>query len=244
MARIGLAVAALGAAAVLTACGGDDGGDGGSSGSDSSSFADQSAEDIVADAKADMGDLEAVKVSGTVTSDGQEINIDVQSNSSGDCTGSIGVADGSAELRGVGGDTWMKPDEAFWQTAAGGQAAQIMAVVGDKWVVIPAQEESLTQFCSVDALLDEMLKDDDDGSTYSKSGTDELDGAEVVKIDNEDPDDGTSTGYVLADDPHYLVKIEKTDGKDTGSVTFSEFDEEFGVEAPADDEVIDLDSLG
>lgn len=237
MERIGLAIAALGvAAATLTACSGDDGGD---------DFAKSPAEDIVAAAKSDMGDLKAVKVSGTVTNDGQEISIDIQSSSEGDCTGSIGVDEGTAELLGVGGDTWMRPDEAFWRSFAGENAEQVLTLVGDKWVVIPAEDDSFNQFCDVDELLDQLLKDDDeeDESTYSVTGTEDLDGDEVVLVDNEDPEDGTSTGYVLVDDPHYLVKIEKTDGEDTGSVTFSEFDEEFDVEAPAEDDVVDLGSL-
>lgn len=234
MARIGLALAALGTAAVLTACSGDDGGD----------FAEGNADDIVAEAKSDMGDLEAVKVSGAVDNDGQEVQIDIQASSDGDCTGSIGVDDGTAELLGVGGETWMKPDEAFWSSFAGENAQAVLSAVGDKWVVIPEDDDSFNTFCDVDLLLDELLKDEDDGSTYSNEGTEELDGEDVVAIDNEDPEDGTSTGYVLVDDPHYLVKIEKTDGASTGTVTFSEFDEEFEVEAPAADDVVDLSTLG
>ena len=236
MERIGLALAGLGVAtAALTACSGDDGDD----------FAKSPAEDIVAAAKADMGELKAVKVSGTVDNDGQEITIDIQSSSEGDCTGSIGVDDGTAEILGVGGDTWMRPDEAFWRAFAGENVEQVLTLVGDKWVVIPSEDDSFNQFCDVDELLDQLLEDDeDDQSTYSVDGTDDLDGDEVVLVDNEDPEDGTSTGYVLVDDPHYLVKIEKTAGEDTGSVTFSEFDAEFDVEAPAKDEVVDLGSLG
>jgi hypothetical protein len=231
MLRIALAVAGVGLATALTACGGGD------------DFADGSADDIVESAKSDMGDLKAVKVAGTVTTDGQEISLDIQANADGDCTGSIGVADGSVELLGVGGETWMKPDEAFWRTSSGGAADEMIGIVGDKWVVVPDDEDSLNDFCDVDDLLDQLLKDEDDGSTYSKNGTDEVDGDDVVKIDNEDPDEGTSTGYVLVDAPHYLVKIDKTDGADTGSVTFSEFDEVFEVTAPSTDEVVDLDSL-
>jgi len=242
VARIGLAVVGLGVAAALTACGGgDDGSDGASGGG--GDFADQSADEIVKGAKSDMADLDAVKVAGSLSSSGQDITLDIQANADGDCTGSIGVGGGSAELLGVGGQTWMKPDEAFWKASAGDSADQIISLVGGKWVVIPGDEDSLNTFCDVDELLDQLLKDEDSGSTYSKNGTDEVDGDEVVKIDNEDKEEGTSTGYVLVDDPHYLVKIEKTEGDDTGSVTFSEFDEEFEVEAPADEDVIDLDKL-
>ena len=231
MARIGLALAGISAFAALAACG-------------SSDFADESADTIVKASKDDMGNLKAVKVSGELTTNGQAISIDLQANSDGDCTGSLGIGDGSAELLGVGGETWMKPDDAFWGSFAGDTADQVMAIVGDKWVVVPDSEDSINQFCDVNDLLDQLLKDDNsDNSTYSKNGTDTVDGDDVVKVDNEDPEDGTSTGYVLVDDPHYLVKIEKTEGSDTGTVTFSAFNEEFDVTAPDDSEVVDLDNL-
>lgn len=232
MARIAIAAVGLGTAALLTACGG---------GND---FTDQSADDIVAAAKSEMGDLKTANVSGSVTSDGQQTDIDLQASSEGDCTGTIGVAGGSTELLGVDGATWMKPDEAFWRSTAGDTAEQVIAAVADKWVVIPPEDDSFNTFCDLDGLLAQLLEDDEeDGSTYSKNGTEDVDGDEAVKVDNEDPEDGTSTGYVLVDEPHYLVKIEKTDGADTGSITFSEFDEEFDVEAPGDDEVVDLEQL-
>ena len=234
MARIGLALAGISAFAVLTACSGG--------GND---FADESADTIVKAAKDDMGALKAVKVSGELTSGGQAISIDLQANADGDCTGSLGIGDGTAELLGVGGDTWMKPDEAFWRSFSGDSADQVISIVGDKWVVVPEGDGSIKQFCDVNDLLDQLLKDDStDKSTYSTHGTDTIDGEDVVKVDNEDPETGTSTGYVLVDDPHYLVKIEKTEGEDTGTVTFSAFNEEFDVTAPADDEIIDLDNLG
>lgn len=229
MARIGLAVAGIGAIAVLTACGGSD-------------FADGSAEDIVKSAKSDMGDLKAVKVAGSISSGGEQIDLELQTDSDGNCTGSIGLGGGSAEILGVDGETWMKPDEAFWSSFAGDSADQVMAAVGDKWVAIPAESESFNQFCDLDTLLDQLLKDDNTESTYSKSGTDEVDGEDVVKVDNEENGE-TSTGYVLVDDPHYLVKVEKTEGADQGSMTFSEFDEDFDVEAPSADEIADLSSV-
>ncbi|HEY0950087.1 hypothetical protein [Nocardioides sp.] len=235
MARIAMAVVGFGAATLLTACGGGDG-DG---------FADKTADEIVETAKSDMGDLKAVKVTGSVTSDGEQLDIDLQASSEGDCTGTLGIAGGSTELLGVGGSMWMRPDEAFWRASAGDNADAVITAVGDKWVVLPESDDSFQTFCDVDQLLDELLKEDEsDDSTYSKAGTEDVDGDKTVKIDNEDPEDGTSTGYVLVDEPHYLVKIEKTEGADTGEVTFSEFDEEFDVEAPGDDEVVDLSQLG
>jgi hypothetical protein len=229
MTRIGLAIAGLGMAAVLTACGGDD-------------FTDQSGEEIADASKAAMKDLDSVKVSGSVSTDGAETRIDVQADADGNCTGSIGVGDGTAELLGVDGDLWFKPDETLWRDKGGADADQIIAAVGDKWVVAPEGQDGFDQFCDVSDLMDEMLKDDGDESTYTKGDTQDVDGDQAIAVDNKDSK-GTSTGYILVDDPHYLVKIEKTEGDDTGTVTFSEFNADVDVEAPADDEIIDLSTL-
>lgn len=233
MTRIGLAVASIGMAAALTACGG--GGD---------DFTEQSGQEIADASKKAMGDLSSVKVAGTVNTDGQEVKIDMQTNDKGDCTGSIGTGGGTAELLGTGGDIWFKPDEAFWKASAGDAADQILAVVGDKWVVVPSSGDGFDQFCDIDDLLEELIKSEkEDGDKYTKKDTEDVDGDEAIPVENTSEDEGTSVGYVLVDDPHYLVKVEKTDGDDTGEVTFSEFDEKFDVAAPGEDEIIDLDNL-
>ena len=83
MTRIGLAVASIGLAAALTACGG----------SEEEDFTEQSGDKIAQESKAAMSGLDAVKVSGDITSDGQEISIDMQVNSDAKCNGSIGAGE-------------------------------------------------------------------------------------------------------------------------------------------------------
>lgn len=231
MTRIGLAAASIGlAAATLTACGGGD------------DFADQSAEEMVDASNKAMADLKSLKVSGAITTEGQEIELDIQTNTDGDCVGSLGVDGGTAEIIGVDGETWFRPDSTFWEASAGESAEQIMAIVGDKWVVVPAGEDGFGEFCDLNSLLDEMLEeDDDDDATFEKGDTTEVDGADAIAINRTHPEDGESTGYILTDDPHYLVKLERT-GEDSGTMTFSEFDEQFDAEAPATEDVVDLGS--
>lgn len=232
MTRIGLAVASVGLAAALTACGGGD------------DFADESAEDIVQASKDAMSELNAVKVAGAIDNDGREVEIDIQTNSDGKCVGSISVDGGTAEILGVDGTTWFRPDQAFWEATAGEAAEQVMTLVGDKWVVVPAGEDGFSEFCDLDDLLDQLLEnsDDDDKATFTKGDTQDVDGDETIAVEREDAEDGVSTGYVLVSDPHYIVMIEKTEGEDTGTVAFSEFDEEFEAEAPAKEDVADLGS--
>ena len=230
-------VAALCVAGILglsAGCGGsdDDGGD--------SDFAKQSGDKIAADAKADMKDLEEVKFTGEITSDGDKVTLDVQASSAGDCTGSIGLGGGNAEILAKDGQNWFKPDEDFWRANAGDSADAIISAVGDKWVL--DTDSNFSQFCDLDAFFDNLFKSDESSSKYETTGTEELDGEEVVKVEQSD-DDGTSIGYVLIEGDHYLLKLERTEGDEPGRLEFSDFDEEFDVTAPADDEVIDLSTI-
>ena len=224
------AVAAASVLLLAVGCGGKDAAD--------SAFAKQSGDKIAAAAKADMKALDQVRFTGEITSEGQKITLDVQADSSGDCTGSIGVGDGKADIVAKGGTNWFKPDEAFWRANAGDSADAIIQAVGDKWVL--DTDSNFSQFCDLDAFFDNLFESDDSSGPYKTKGTDEVDGKDVVKVEQTD-DKGTATGYILVDGKHYLVKIERTEG-DSGHVDFSDFNKEFDVTAPADDDVVDLSS--
>jgi hypothetical protein len=232
-------IRAVAALAVLLAfaagCGGKD-----DKGGADSAFAKQSGDKIADDAKADMKTLDEVTFTGEIASGGDSIKLDIQASSAGDCTGSIGVGDGTAEVLAKDGTNWFRPDEAFWRANAGASADAIIAAVGDKWVL--DTDANFSQFCDLDAFFDNVFKDKGTGGTYKTTGTEKIDGKDVVKVEQSD-DDGTATGYVLIDGKHYLVKIERTEGTDPGKIEFTDFNKEFTVEAPADDEVIDLSTL-
>jgi hypothetical protein len=230
--RLSIGLVTIGLGVALTACGG---------GND---FTDKSGKQIADASKTAMKGLDSVKVVGTVATGGNEVSIDIQTNDKGDCTGSIGTGGGKAQLLGTGGSVWFKPDEAFWRASASDTADRIIQVVGDKWVVVPASEDGFDEFCDIDKLFDQLLESDKDSDAkYTKGKTSSVDGKDAVAVKSTSKSDGTSTGYVRVDDPHYLVKIEKTKGTDTGKVTFSEFDSKVEVEAPADADVIDLNNL-
>jgi hypothetical protein len=228
------ALAVLPVLALAAGCGGkgDSGGD--------SDFAKQSGDKIADIAKTDMKSLDEVKFAGAITSNSQKISVDIQAKSTGDCTGSIGIGDGTAEIRAKGGTSWFKPDEAFWRANASDSADAIIQAVGDKWVL--DTDSNFAQFCDLDAFFDSLFKDQPDAGSYKTTGTDEVDGETVVKVEQSDGS-GTAVGYVLVEGKHYLVKLERTEGDEPGELDFSNFDKDFDVTAPADDDVVDLNSL-
>jgi hypothetical protein len=231
------AVATLGVVGVLVlaaGCGGKDDGGG------DSAFAKEEGDKIAAAAKADMKGLDEVKFSGEITSESEKITVDIQADSSGDCTGTIGLGGGTAKILAKDGTNWFKPDEEFWRANAGDSADAIIQAVGDKWVL--DTNSNFAQFCDLDAFFDNLFKDDAGAGPYKNTGTDTIDGDKVVKVEQSD-DQGTATGYVLVDGKHYLVKLERTEGNEPGHLDFTDFNKDFDVTAPSDDDIVDLNSL-
>src|SRR4249919_938485 len=159
------AVAALAVLLVLAAgCGGKDD----ESGADSA-FAKESGDKIADAAKADMKTLDEVKFTGEIASGGDSIKLDVQASSAGDCTGSIGIGDGTAEVLAKDGTNWFRPDEAFWRANAGDSADAIIAAVGDKWVL--DTDANFSQFCDLEAFFDNVFKDNGNVFCYETTST-------------------------------------------------------------------------
>jgi len=226
-------IAIIGAAALLAACGGD-----------GESFADQPAKDIIEATKADMEALSSLRMSGELVTDGEQVEIDMAISTDGDCAGSVGQQGGTAEIISIGGTSYMKPDAAFWELFAGEGASSIVELVGDRWVAVPGDAGEFAAFCDLDQLLDELRADDDQDEDAEVEGTEEIDGKEAVRISSTSDDGEPVTVWVAADSPHVILQMEVTEGDEPGTIRFSEFDAPIDVEAPAGDDVVDLDELG
>lgn len=231
-------VGAMGALAVLAACGG--GGDS-SEGSDSD-FANESASTIEKASIEDMKALDAVHMEGSVSQQDSEIGLDLSLTTDGDCTGTVSRGDsGSAEVVTLDGTSWFKPDEEFWRAQAGPAAEKIISTVGDNWVQLPEGDQSFASFCDLDGLLDQV--GDDQEETSKKGETEDVADQEAIKLTRDNDQGGKTTVWVAVDDPHHILKVEREGGDSPGTITFSEFDEDASIEAPAEDESITVEEL-
>ncbi|WP_372733788.1 hypothetical protein [Nocardioides sp.] len=231
-------VLTIGALGLLSACSGDSEAD-----KDAEEFIALSAQEIADAANAAMGELTAVSIKGTINADGQAISIDMSLGEGGDCTGSVGIEDATAELLGVGGTMWFKPDDAFWVASAGDDLAeQIVDVVDGRWVKLPADDSSFAQFCQIDDFIDSLVDEEATDKTYTKGEVEELDGEEVISVVSSQPDRDDGTGLIRVSGTHYLVQI-TTEGEDSGEVSFTDFDEAPEVSAPADDDQVTIEEV-
>jgi hypothetical protein len=183
----------------------------------------------VADAAADaLDEAGAVHVSGTMTSDGQEGQIDLQLQGD-DVLGTITLGGAELQIIGTGGALYMQAPSEFW--ASSGLPPAAIAMFEGQWVKVPAdqaggmEEFSLTGFTT-------LLRDPDDGAIEDEVTTD----GDVVVVRQ---DDG-STLRVADDDPSYPLELTNK-GDSAGTVTFSRFGEKQEISAPVN--VLDLDAL-
>ncbi|WP_167736739.1 serine/threonine-protein kinase [Nocardioides sp. 1609] len=252
---IGLSAAAVaiiigGGAAIVAGTGGDDdngggggaggGGGGGASGrsAESQEFLDSDADAILLAAEKDMRVLDSVRMSGTVDQDGQPGGVEMTITSAGDCDGELSIGDGTAQLRRIDGEAWLRPDRAFLEASNTDGSVDVdlfMTLIGDKWLKADAtQSDDFADLCDLDELLE------GDGGTSdgeaAKGEVTEIEGQEVVAITTADGSD-TTVAQVRLEAPHYVLRLENE--ADNGRFDLSGFDEPFTAEAPPADEVID-----
>jgi hypothetical protein len=223
-----MAGVAAGLALVAAGCGGGGG---------SSSFADRSGQDILTAAASDMHSLKTVHFVGDIAGSSKKIHVDLRTATAGECQGSFTIGQGTAQIVASSGKAWMKPDHAFWEATAPGQAAQVEKIVGDKWVSIPLSS-GLSKVCDLDNLLQKLTPPTAQESAASKViGTSQVGGADAVQVQGKSKQGDTVDAWVATDDPHYVLKLTVADGTSPGSITFSEFDDPLDVATPAPSDV-------
>jgi hypothetical protein len=110
-----------------------------------------SADEIASRATADLKAVSSVHVKGSVQSSGQNIALNLSLGSQG-CTGTMGIdGQGSFVLLKIGKSLWIKPDDKFWNHAAGSAGPALIDLVSGKYIKPSAKGSSLA---SIGALCD------------------------------------------------------------------------------------------
>jgi hypothetical protein len=112
----------------------------------------------------------------------------------------------------------------------------VLPLIGDKWVIQNSLKESTEAFCDLDEFLERDGRED---ATATGQGTTRLSKQEAVKV--EQAEDGQrEVLYIRVDEPHYLLRVEESE---VDYFEFSEFDADVEIQAPPDDQVLDLEAL-
>lgn len=180
---------------------------------------------------------------GDLTNGSQKADLELSGTMDGTNSRAKVSLDGSTiELLTVNKVTYMKADKAFFEKAAGAEAAKMLdSVSGDKWI----STKNASQFgdFKIGSLLESMgteeLGTKEAAKITEKSLTD-LNGAKAFKYSG-----GDTTFWIAAEGEPHLLQIEGTgsasDG--AGTMTFTEWNAVKPYEAPAKSDVVSVPGL-
>ena len=117
---------------------------------------------------------------------------------------------GSAEVVTLDGTSYFKPDEEFWKAQAGPAAEQIISTVGDEWVQLlratrASPPSATSTSCSTRSTS--QNKPSEKGATEMSTVRKRSSSPATTKQTG-----GTITVWVALDDPHHILKVEQAGG--------------------------------
>jgi len=158
--------------------------------------------------------------------------MDLSLRRDGDCLGRLQIPGWTepADFVVAGGRDYVRGSAAFW-AASGDDAVERYA---DRWVTTG----ELASYCDFGSRLAPFTRPIDEELT-SKDGVAEIDGTDVVKVSTPVPT-GRLRAWVEVAEPHHVLRLTLTGGRDTGELELSGFDEDVSVEAPPPGEVVEF----
>ena len=172
--------------------------------------------------------LDAFHLLGEIRDEAGTTLMDLSLRRDGDCLGSLQIPGWTepADLIVVGGRDYLRGSAEFW-----GDSAEQYA---GRWV----STGELRSYCDFESRLAPFTTEIDQELT-SKDGVAEVDGTEVVRVSTPTPT-GRVRAWVEVAEPHHVLRLTLTGGRDTGELDLSAFDEDVEVEAPPAAEVVEF----
>ncbi len=185
----------------------------------------KSPEAIVSAATQALKGVRTVHVSGSTTSSGTavKLNLDLVSGKGG--RGELTQNGLSFQIITISGQVYINGSDGFWRHFGGEGAVQLFH---GKWLKAPATGElaSVAKLTSLQQLFSELLASH---GTLKKGGTTSIDGQKVVAV--TDTTQG-GTLYVATTGKAYPIEVSKT-GKEGGTVMFDRYNESVSLSPPA-----------
>lgn len=193
-------------------------------------------EGLLADTKAAIAAASAVRLKGSIDTDGQTMTVDGASDKAGKSVdlSLSGASTGTLHIVMVGGQTYMRGDDAFWSKAG---ASAIADKAKGKFVHMPAG----TNDAPADVNTLEMagsIFTDIDASQVDTITSKSVNGVEAWVLTEKG-----GNGTIAVDKATKLPIMLDGGAKSPGQVTFSDWNTPVNVTAPPADQVVELTAL-
>ncbi|WP_104531111.1 hypothetical protein [Streptomyces specialis] len=226
------AAACAGALALtLGACGGSADPDEGTNG-----IGDLPAAEIEERARQAAVDASAVRLSGTVTSEGRSYRLDVRLSEEGG-VGEVSAEGMTFELLRVGDELFLKADEAFWESEGIPEELETDPAekLDGKYVRVAPEDPAYAQlsgFTDKETLLEGLLTLEGERETGDRG---EIQGVRTIRVEADGGVGGAMD--VSLDGVPYPMRLER--GGAAGELTMDDWGEEFELRAPGEDDIVD-----
>ena len=126
----------------------------------SDALAGQSGKQILDKAVGNLKAAPSFTMSGDVIQPSGTFSVDLGYQPARGCTGTVSQAGkGSFTMTVIGATAWVRPDDAFWRSIDGRQAASVISAVGGKFLKGPISDKNvagLTSLCDVSVLASQL----------------------------------------------------------------------------------------
>jgi len=218
-------------AALLAGCGGG----GGSKAPKPNNEASKPADQVFADARSAATSASSAHVSGSLVANGTPFTLDLSTVRNKGATGSVSIRGLQFDLVKIGDTAYIKGSDAFLKHFAGAAIAQL---IHGRWVKASATSKRFRSFAalaSISGLFAEI------GANHGKlvnDGKKAFRGQQAVVIRDTSDD---SRLYVAATGKPYPLALAGGNGKQSGRITFDDWNKPVSLSAPSD--AIDITSL-
>jgi hypothetical protein len=156
-------------------------------------------------------------ISGTVTSSGSPISINLGFRPGQGCEGTVSAAGkGSLTMVVIGTTAYVKPDNTYWKAVAGAQASQAIATFGGKYLKGQTTDSTiagLTQYCDLNSITSQLTQP----SNVVKGTVTTVNGKEALPL--KDTAKGGTLYVAHASSPLPIELVNDT-GTAKGTLTF------------------------
>jgi hypothetical protein len=222
------AVALVVAAVLVAGCGGH------GKSSSSNGEASKSANIVLADAKAAADSATSAHVSGSISSGGTPITIDL-SMGKDQAKGSMSTSGLEFDLVRIGDTAYIKGSDAFYKHFAGAAIAQLLHGKWLKASIVSGRYASLAPLTSISDLFGKVASNH---GKLANNGAKTYNGQKVVEI--RDTADNSKL-YVAATGKPYPVAIVGGKASQSGTITFDDWNKHVSLSAPSSS--IDISKL-
>lgn len=177
---------------------------------------DKSASQVWADARAATTSVSDLRVTGTITNEGQTVSLDLVMSRSGNGGGTIGVNGQDVDLVVHSGLVYMRADKKAWEEVSGGDT---MDKYAGHWVMSPLSGSSISNFADFASSTKFLANLKPKGALTKHPGTVVWDGHRTVVI----ADSTRAEIYISGTGKPYVLHLSGGDSSSSGTMTFSDF---------------------